>query len=38
LIPDDVIILGALAQAREPLIRRTYEAIKGAKQAVVHLA
>jgi 2-isopropylmalate synthase len=36
LIPDDVIIQ-VLTQAREPLIRRTYEAIKGAKQAVVHL-
>ena len=36
LIPDDVIIQ-VLTQAREPLIRRTYEAIAGAKQAVVHL-
>ena len=36
LIPDDVIIQ-VLTQAREPLIRRTYESIKGAKQAVVHL-
>ena len=36
LIPDDVIIQ-VLTQAREPLIRRTYEAIKGAKQAVVHM-
>ena len=36
LIPDDMIIQ-VLTQAREPLIRRTYEAIKGAKQAVVHL-
>jgi len=36
LIPDDVIIQ-VLTQAREPLIRRTYEAIKGAKQAIVHL-
>ncbi len=36
LIPGDVIIQ-VLTQAREPLIRRTYEAIKGAKQAVVHL-
>jgi 2-isopropylmalate synthase len=26
-----------LTQAREPLIRRTYEAIKGSKQAIVHL-
>ena len=36
LIPDDVIIQ-VLTQAREPLIRRTYEAIKGAKQVIVHL-
>ncbi|NBY38501.1 MAG: 2-isopropylmalate synthase [Actinobacteria bacterium] len=36
LIPDDVIIQ-VLTQSREPLIKRTYEAIKGAKQAVVHL-
>ena len=36
LIPDDVIIQ-VLTQAREPLIRRTYEAIKGSKQAIVHL-
>ena len=36
LIPDDVIIQ-VLTQARDPLIRRTYEAIKGAKQAIVHL-
>lgn len=36
LIPDDVIIQ-VLTQAREPLIRRTYESIKGAKQAIVHL-
>ena len=36
LIPDDVIIQ-VLTQSREPLINRTYEAIKGAKQAVVHL-
>jgi 2-isopropylmalate synthase len=36
LIPDDVIIQ-VLTQARENLIARTYEAIKGAKQAVVHL-
>ena len=36
LIPDDVIIQ-VLTQAREPLIARTYEAIKGAKQAIVHL-
>ena len=36
LIPDDVIIQ-VLTQAREPLIRRTYESIKGSKQAIVHL-
>ncbi|MEI6649228.1 MAG: 2-isopropylmalate synthase [Actinomycetes bacterium] len=36
LIPDDVVIQ-VLTQAREPLIRRTYESIKGAKHAVVHL-
>ena len=36
LIPDDVIIQ-VLTQAREPLIRRTFESIKGAKQAIVHL-
>ena len=36
LIPDDVIIQ-VLTQAREPLIRRTYEAIAGAKQAIIHL-
>ena len=36
IIPDDVVIQ-VLTQAREPLIRRTYESLKGAKQAVVHL-
>jgi 2-isopropylmalate synthase len=36
LIPDDVVIQ-VLTQAREPLIERTYEAIRGAKQAIVHL-
>jgi 2-isopropylmalate synthase len=35
-IPDDVTIQ-VLTQAREHLIRRTYEAIYGAKQAIVHL-
>ena len=35
-IPDDVTIQ-VLTQAREHLIRRTYESIKGAKQAIVHL-
>ena len=36
LIPDDVVIQ-VLTQARENLIDRTFEAIRGAKQAVVHL-
>lgn len=36
LIPADVTI-GVLTQAREHLIRRTYEALKGAKSAYVHL-
>ena len=36
LIPEDVTIQ-VLTQAREHLIARTYEAIKGAKQAIVHL-
>ncbi|CAN2186946.1 LeuA Isopropylmalate/homocitrate/citramalate synthases [Candidatus Nanopelagicaceae bacterium] len=36
MIPDDVIIQ-VLTQAREPLIRRTYEAIAGSKQAIIHL-
>ena len=36
LIPEDVIIQ-VLTPAREPLIRRTFEAIKGSKQAIVHL-
>ncbi len=35
LIPDDVVIQ-VLTQAREHLIARTYEAIKGAPQAIVH--
>ncbi|MGO1392675.1 2-isopropylmalate synthase [Agrococcus casei] len=34
-IPDDVTIQ-VLVQAREHLIRRTYESIKGAKRAIVH--
>ena len=34
-IPDDVIIQ-VLTQARDHLIERTYESIKGAKQAIVH--
>jgi len=36
LIPDDVTIQ-VLTQARDHLIRRTYESIKGAKNAIVHL-
>jgi len=36
LIPDDVIIQ-VLTQARKPLIERTFESIKGSKQAIVHL-
>ena len=36
LIPDDVVIQ-VLTQARRPLIERTFESIKGAKQVVVHL-
>ena len=35
LIPDDVTIV-VLTQAREHLIRKTYEALRGAKRAVVH--
>jgi 2-isopropylmalate synthase len=36
LIPDDVVIQ-MLTQAREELIERTYESLRGAKQAIVHL-
>jgi 2-isopropylmalate synthase len=36
LIPDDVTIQ-VLTQAREPLIRRTFESLRGAKKAIVHL-
>ena len=36
LIPDDVVIQ-VLTQARDHLIERTYESIRGAKQAIVHL-
>lgn len=36
LVPDDVTIQ-VLTQAREPLIRRTFEALKGSKRAIVHL-
>ncbi len=35
-IPDDVTI-EVLTQAREHLIRRTFESIKGARQAIVHV-
>jgi 2-isopropylmalate synthase len=36
LIPDDVTIQ-VLTQSREHLIQRTYESIRGAKNAIVHL-
>ncbi|MBN2735391.1 MAG: 2-isopropylmalate synthase [Spirochaetales bacterium] len=36
MIPDDVTIQ-VLTQAREHLIRKTFEALKGTKQAIVHL-
>lgn len=36
LIPDDVTVQ-VLTQAREPLIARSFEALKGAKNAIVHL-
>jgi 2-isopropylmalate synthase len=36
LVPDDVSIQ-VLTQAREPLIRRSFESLVGAKRAVVHL-
>ena len=36
LIPDDVTIQ-VLTQAREPLIRRTFESLQGAPRAIVHL-
>ncbi|MFM1917601.1 MAG: hypothetical protein RJB01_1116 [Actinomycetota bacterium] len=35
-IPDDVVIQ-VLTQSREHLIERTFESLKGAKQAIVHL-
>jgi 2-isopropylmalate synthase len=35
LIPDDVMIQ-VLVQCREPLIARTFESLRGAKQAIVH--
>lgn len=36
LVPDDVTIQ-VLTQAREPLIRRTFEALRGARRVIVHL-
>lgn len=36
LVPDDV-YLQVLTQAREHLIRRTFESLKGAKKAIVHV-
>jgi 2-isopropylmalate synthase len=36
LVPDDVVIQ-VLTQARDALIERTFESIRGAKQAIVHL-
>ena len=36
LIPEDVTIQ-VLTQARESLIKRTYESLEGAKQAIVHV-
>src|SRR6187551_3511743 len=36
LIPDDVVIQ-VLTQARDALIERTFESIRGADQAIVHL-
>ncbi len=36
LVPGDVTIQ-VLTQAREPLVRRTFEALTGAKRAIVHL-
>ena len=36
LIPEDVTIQ-VLTQAREPLIRRTFESLQGAPRAIVHL-
>ena len=35
-IPDDVTIQ-VLAQAREDLIRRTFESVRGAKKAIIHV-
>ncbi|MFF3438834.1 2-isopropylmalate synthase [Streptosporangium sp. NPDC002721] len=36
LIPDDVVIQ-VLTQARAELIERTFESVRGAKQAIIHL-
>ena len=36
LIPDDVTVQ-VLVQAREPLIRRTFEALHGMRRAIVHI-
>jgi 2-isopropylmalate synthase len=36
LIPDDVTIQ-VLTQAREPLIRRSFESLRGARRAIMHL-
>ena len=36
LVPADVTIQ-VLTQAREPLVRRTFESLRGAKKAIVHL-
>ncbi len=36
LVPDDVTIQ-VLTQAREPLIRRSFESLRGAKRAIVHM-
>ena len=36
LVPEDVTIQ-VLTQAREPLIRRTFETLRGARRAIVHL-
>ncbi len=36
MIPDDVTIQ-VLTQSREPLVRRTFEALRGVRRAVVHL-
>lgn len=36
LVPDDVTIQ-VLTQAREPLIRRTYESLEGVRRAILHV-